>query len=131
MLLPPESEFYASQEEYLFFDIFISALFCCQTLYISYIIYVQCNVDIFLIDWEKSQGDFIDVSMWRTVMIANEWNDLQSSRKLAIEFHLIFLCLLEIGLGLHNVSTTQPHFSTAAQLSPINPVLNFANSFFL
>ena len=63
-------------------------------------------------------------------MIANEWNDLQSSRKLAIEFHLILLCFLEIGLKLHNVSSMQPNLSMA-QLSPINPILNFANTFFL
>ena len=130
VLLPAESEFYSSQEEYLFFDVFIYALFFCQTLYISYIIYMQCNADTVLIDWEKPRGHYSDVSMWRTVMIANEWNKIQSSRKLAIEFHLILLCFLEVGLNLYHVSSAQPNFSRD-QTSLVNPIISFANSVFL
>ena len=64
-----------------------------------YMVWGQCNIDIFLLDWERPQGVIAptnqnpeqprgmapqtqgSVSIWRTYFIANEWNELQSLRR--------------------------------------------------
>ena len=50
---------------------------------------LQCNIDIFFVDWdrprwadmpsEKGVGkkDHPKISCWRTLFVANEWNELQ------------------------------------------------------
>jgi meckelin len=76
------------------FNIVFTTSFIAQTLYIGYLIYKQCTVDMFYIDWEKNQSessmkqydstDTIDakdentkqVSIWRTFFVANQWNNL-------------------------------------------------------
>ena len=59
-------------------------------------IWGQCNIDIFLIDWERpstAQQQPTNqiaghqppvggvVSIWRTYFVANEWNELQTLRR--------------------------------------------------
>jgi len=88
------------------------------------LVLVQSNVDIFFVDWErpkatnaiyaslpsseKSTGDKNDalannnriessVSTWRTYFIANEWNEIQTTRKVTIEVQLMLtLFFLEV-----------------------------------
>ena len=49
-----------------------------------YLVYSQINTNIFLVDWEKPKDTsslVLPVSMWRTVLVANEWNEIQTMRK--------------------------------------------------
>uniref|UniRef100_A0A1X7SQ26 Uncharacterized protein n=1 Tax=Amphimedon queenslandica TaxID=400682 RepID=A0A1X7SQ26_AMPQE len=65
-------------------------LFC--SVQIIYLIWKQTSVRIFLIDWEKPKGAgqakdttvpiTSTVSIWRTYFVANEWNEIQTNRKL-------------------------------------------------
>lgn len=68
-----------------------------QTIYICFIVYGQCQNDISFIDWEGTKVNRDrDTSMWRTVMIANEFDRLQHKRKNLIEINLIIVisCLV-------------------------------------
>lgn len=47
-----------------------------------------CSVDVFFLDWEKprrvlakggGKEEAAPVSCWRTLLVANEWNELQAS----------------------------------------------------
>lgn len=82
-----------------FMVVFVTALVA-QSTYLGYLIYKQCTIDMFFIDWERSQSqdphlrrsgvsnDTIDqdspypekselqVSIWRTFFAANQWNSL-------------------------------------------------------
>lgn len=71
---------------------------------IAAIIYKQCTTDVFLIDWEKPQnsgnasGTEIggikraqEVSLWRMILIANEFNELQCYRKVPFEHLLVII----------------------------------------
>ena len=53
------------------------------------------TVDIFFVDWERPRGKISSsgdakqqvqsetpVSIWRTYFIANEWNEIQTTRKI-------------------------------------------------
>lgn len=69
-------------------------------------------VDIFLVDWEKPSTNQITeqsngvatptkrgvVSIWRTLFIANEWNELQNIRRVLspLTFLLIALLILQV-----------------------------------
>ncbi|KAJ8042251.1 Meckelin [Holothuria leucospilota] len=82
---------------------------------------VQCTTDIFLIDWERSRGRLVQandstvskgnqapISIWRTYFVANEWNELQATRKSHVGLQLLTtLFLLEV-IGLVHLTTTDP-----------------------
>lgn len=67
-----------------------------------------------------------NLSVWRTVLIANEWSEIQVERKTNLMFSMIVLLALLRGAGLEYIATPQP---TVAVLTPgeVNPVLHFAN----
>lgn len=102
LLLPP-----ANQYEYLFYTFFIHCLCWGQSIYVSYIIFKQCQIDLFFVDWERLKGTTSSargVSMWRTVMIGNEFNKMQYTRKSSIEINLVSLILL-MGNNTSSITT--------------------------
>ena len=70
--MPANDEFLTEDNEYYFYISMFHALFWTQTVYLLYVIHQQCNTDIFLVDWEKSKTPKQDVSVWRTLMVANK-----------------------------------------------------------
>jgi hypothetical protein len=57
-----------------------------QSLGLVQLLWSQVNIDVFFIDWEKprrvlakggGREDTAPVSCWRTLLVANEWNELQ------------------------------------------------------
>jgi len=51
--MPANNEYYDDDNEYFFYIAMFHALFWTHTVYLLYVIYQQCNTDIFLVDWEK------------------------------------------------------------------------------
>ena len=127
ILLPANDEFLIEDNEYYFYTAMFHALFWTQTVYLLYVIYQQCSTDIFLVDWEKSKSPNQDVSVWRTLMVANEWNEMQTSRKTSLEFSLFWIGFFLIGLDLQNNATSQPNLDDVSE-GYINPVLRFCNT---
>lgn len=95
LLLPSQNDF-RFRTEYLFFAGMITCLFLCQTIYVFFTIYWQCNVDIILLDWEKPQSKHSDVSIWRKVICANEFDKLQATRKTMLEVSLLLVCTISV-----------------------------------
>lgn len=78
-----------------------------QIIEVAYLIYNQITIDIFFIDWERPRArnsvpraavngsvnsdleEQQPVSIWRTYFVANEWNEIQTKRKLNINIHLL------------------------------------------
>ena len=88
-----------------------------QIVHVSYLIWYQCTIDLFFMDWERPQGFIIStgmtsapggasptsmatpVSIWRTFFVAKEWNKIQSVRKINHTLLLVLVLLLqEVGL---------------------------------
>eukprot|EP00286_Rhodomonas_abbreviata_P022215 CAMPEP_0181293250 /NCGR_PEP_ID=MMETSP1101-20121128/2965_1 /TAXON_ID=46948 /ORGANISM="Rhodomonas abbreviata, Strain Caron Lab Isolate" /LENGTH=1131 /DNA_ID=CAMNT_0023397825 /DNA_START=397 /DNA_END=3793 /DNA_ORIENTATION=- len=92
----------------------------CKVFQVMLLVYKQCNVHIFFIDWEKEKeggGDVEgkeekpihpDVSVWRSILIANEWCEMQGERHTDVDFTLMFLLLFLAGLKYENLATAQP-----------------------
>ena len=55
----------------------------------------QCSIDIFFIDWENPRPNKADaVSAWRTYFVANEWNEIQVTRKTSLSLQVIVVLLI-------------------------------------
>ena len=90
--------------------------FCMQTINIAYKLYSQIHVDIFFIDWERprpgknemNKKDKEEVSIIRTLFVANEWRELQTARKLSpvVLFFILMICIKVI--GFENWTTNEP-----------------------
>lgn len=106
-----------------------------------YLIYIQSNSDIFFIDWEKSKGRLMSkgndqkgaispVSVWRTLFVANEWNEIQVSRHLNLELTLVLLLLFLRVLNFEYAATKQPTFHNL-EPGETDPIMKFAISTFM
>jgi meckelin len=126
VMMPANNEYYL-MNEYFFYEAFFYTLFWVHTFYMLYTIYMQCNVDIFLVDWEKPKSKQSEVSIWRTLMVANVWNEMQTMRKTNLEITLVGLGFFLIGLDLQNNATMQPDLDDVSA-GYINMALRFCNT---
>lgn len=110
LLLPSVKEFHGETDEYLFFKASFQAIFWAETVYVAYIIAQQCTSDIIFVDWENPRRGKSGhgASMWRLVKVVNEFNRMQPKRSSSIEFTLLFICLVMVGLGQSRNSLPQP-----------------------
>lgn len=69
------------------------------------------------------------VSVWRTILVANEWTELQTIRKTDIRFTLLFLGFILLGLGEEYNATQQPNVSDKSA-GHLNMLLRFGNTMF-
>ncbi|KAI8908826.1 Meckelin [Powellomyces hirtus] len=108
----------------------------CYALHVVTKLYQQCTADIFLIDWEQSKGRIIQsgaderpklapISVWRSVFLANEWDELQTYRQVNIEFMLLAMYFIFEGLQVRYAATPQPDMNN---LTPgaVHRILLFA-----
>ncbi|KAM6910050.1 meckelin [Xenentodon cancila] len=109
-----------SQEEQ--FVTYIGCAFALKAVQFLHKLILQVSVDIFLIDWERPRSkagktvqatretkrDSSPVSIWRTYFVANEWNELQTVRKISPTFQIMtVLFFLEV-LGFSNLALRDP-----------------------
>ncbi|KAG8437442.1 hypothetical protein GDO86_008228 [Hymenochirus boettgeri] len=94
------------------FIIYLSVAFALKTLELIHLLVTQLTVSIFLIDWEKTKEKIISglqekshASIWRTILVANEWNEIQTVRKISPMFQLFSVLLLLEVVGLKNIAT--------------------------
>ncbi|XP_056619132.1 meckelin isoform X2 [Triplophysa dalaica] len=110
----------AAQEER--FVVYVGCAFALKTVQFLHKLFVQLSVDIFFIDWErprskaskhvegsgegKSQAS--PVSIWRTYFVANEWNEIQTIRKISPTFQVMaVLFFLEV-VGFSSLALRDP-----------------------
>ena len=91
---------------------YIIATFALKLVDIGHLLVSQMSADIFLLDWERPKpsvkGDSSQqpsVSVWRTYLIANEWNELQSVRKTSLTLQIIFVVFILKVCGLEHLAT--------------------------
>ncbi|XP_070617955.1 meckelin-like isoform X2 [Erythrolamprus reginae] len=107
-----------------------------KSIDLLHLLITQLMVSIFLIDWEKPKakpttkgGPASSVSAWRTFLIANEWNEIQTLRKVHPSLQLFAVVLLLEVVGLKNLASRdldvnlQPEPN--AYQAPWSPILRF------
>ncbi|VDP44038.1 unnamed protein product [Soboliphyme baturini] len=90
----------------------------------------QITSEVFFIDWERPRGvivsrsddsTFNPVTIWRTYIVANEWNELQTYRRISCFFQLFVVCVL-----LKVNAVIEPGFrTTAPAASAVDSVITF------
>uniref|UniRef100_F6VUH8 Transmembrane protein 67 n=1 Tax=Callithrix jacchus TaxID=9483 RepID=F6VUH8_CALJA len=93
------------------FVTYVGCAFALKALQFLHTLISQITIDIFFIDWERPKGKVlkavegeggvrsatVPVSIWRTYFVANEWNEIQTVRKINSLFQVfIVLFFLEI-----------------------------------
>ncbi|XP_028326363.1 meckelin isoform X2 [Gouania willdenowi] len=102
------------------FVTYIGCAFALKAVQFLHKLILQVTVDIFLIDWERPRNkgsrivqgetkrEISTVSIWRTYFVANEWNELQTIRKISPTFQIMaVLFFLEV-LGFSNLALRDP-----------------------
>uniref|UniRef100_A0A8D0HDF1 Transmembrane protein 67 n=1 Tax=Sphenodon punctatus TaxID=8508 RepID=A0A8D0HDF1_SPHPU len=97
---------------------YVGCAFALKALHFLHMLASQLTVDIFFIDWERPKGRVLKaiegengirsapapVSIWRTYFIANEWNEIQTVRKINALFQVLaVLFFLEV-VGFSNLA---------------------------
>ncbi|UJR08252.1 hypothetical protein I4U23_012525 [Adineta vaga] len=94
------------------FKVFLVISFVLKTLDIIHLIIQQTGIDIFFMDWERSKtGDLSSVSVWRTYFVANEFNEIQTFRRINVAFQLFFVLFFLKVIRLENISCAQSTFT--------------------
>lgn len=108
--------------------VFINMMFCFQLVYVCDMIWKQGTADIFFLDWEPvdpKKGK--SVSVWRSILVANEWVELMTVRRTSVEFSLFWIGFFLLGLNLEFNATQQPNVLDHSE-GDINIILRFANT---
>ncbi|KAL3668134.1 hypothetical protein V7S43_006997 [Phytophthora oleae] len=151
VLMLPEVNYdpLARDDEYYLFRVLLPLSFFCQLVTVFRQVYRQTQLQLFFIDWEKPRASIVDIdsakpthapiSVWRLILVVNEWNKLQTVRKTSLRFTLVFLLFLLYGCNVRMLSLPVPRaqmqyvsLTTTASLSDafdhqLNPYLRFAN----
>ncbi|XP_041123884.1 meckelin-like isoform X2 [Polyodon spathula] len=95
------------------FIIYLSLAFAFKALQLIHMLIVQMTISIFLIDWERpkntrhhagSSSSAPSVSAWRSFFVANEWNEIQTTRKLNPQLQLFAVLLILEVIGVINIA---------------------------
>ncbi|KAM9805983.1 meckelin isoform 3-T3 [Syngnathus typhle] len=104
------------------FVTYICCAFALKAVQFLHKLIVQLSLDVFFIDWERpriktnrnvpangqQKRDPSPVSIWRTYFVANEWNEIQTIRKIRPTFQIMaVLFFLEV-LGFSSLALRDP-----------------------
>ncbi|XP_069076570.1 meckelin isoform X1 [Pleurodeles waltl] len=128
------------------FVTYVSCAFVLKAIHFVHKLISQLSVDIFFIDWERPKGKVLKsfdgesgikssvapVSIWRTYFIANEWNEIQTVRKINPLFQVLaVLFFLEV-VGFANLALMEPSSSltksTQGYIAPSSRILRYGVS---
>ncbi|XP_073085930.1 meckelin isoform X3 [Manis javanica] len=125
---------------------YVGCAFALKALQFMHKLISQITIDIFFIDWERPKRSVIKavegegsvrsaavpVSIWRTYFVANEWNEIQTVRKINPLFQVLtVLFFLEVvgfkNLALMDLSSSLSR-SPASYIAPYSLILRYAVS---
>ncbi|XP_069847161.1 meckelin isoform X1 [Dipodomys merriami] len=128
------------------FVTYVGCAFALKALQFLHKLISQITIDIFFIDWERPKGKVlkavegeggvrsatVPVSIWRTYFVANEWNEIQTVRKINPLFQVLaVLFFLEV-VGFKNLalmdSSSSLSRNSSDYLAPYSRILRYAVS---
>ncbi|XP_063499509.1 meckelin isoform X4 [Symphalangus syndactylus] len=128
------------------FVTYVGCAFALKALQFLHKLISQITIDVFFIDWERPKGKVlkavegeggvrsatVPVSIWRTYFVANEWNEIQTVRKINSLFQVLtVLFFLEV-VGFKNLalmdSSSSLSRSPPSYIAPYSRILRYAVS---
>lgn len=126
------------------FVTYVGCAFAMKALQFLHKLISQITIDIFFIDWERPKGKVlkavegeggvrsatVPVSIWRTYFVANEWNEIQTVRKINPLFQVLAtLFFLEV-VGFKHLALMDSSSSLSRNMSdyiaPYSRILRYA-----
>ncbi|EGR33461.1 meckel syndrome type 3 protein mekelin, putative [Ichthyophthirius multifiliis] len=107
MLLPSQEYL---PEQYIPFKIAIGISFLLKLISTAIMVYKQSSCHIYFLDWEppRKYESKEEDKVWRTLFVANEFNELSVLRTISVEWSLFFLGLFMSGFEWENTAAQQP-----------------------
>jgi meckelin len=113
-----------------YFNLAVVATAGLEILHITRSIYKQCTAELFFVDWEQAKAlnqespestKKVNVSIWRSIFMSNEWAKLQVFRKCDVQFTLIGVLVFSKVFNLRYLGTAKPDLEdlTPGQMSSI------------
>ncbi len=107
------------------------------TVAVVELLWQQTHYDVFFIDWEKpwrvlSPGEENEkeapVSAWRTLFVANEWNELQTERIASFELTIVLTVMILVGFRVERLAQITPDQSDldAHSFNDVSTILRFS-----
>ena len=114
-ITPNKYFFFSSTEQERLIKDYVISIFALKLVDIAHLLFCQMTVDLFLIDWEQPKPGIVNerntsgqinpktgvnstkdmaVSVWRTYLVANEWNEIQTVRKISHSLQIILVVLV-------------------------------------
>lgn len=120
-------------KNYYPYDAMLISLTVIKFLQLLYkIVLVQCDLDIFLIDWEsprmyrfRGKMPKQTVNPWRRLFIVNEFNELQLSQTISSEMLMLLFLVITEGFGYKYFANMEADLTKERTNSPENYLLNF------
>lgn len=107
-----------TEEQEVLIQHYVISIFALKIVDILHLLVCQLSVDIFLIDWERpkpgqekvgvTSTKEMAVSVWRTYLVANEWNEIQTQRKISHSLQIVLVILVLRICGVENLATADP-----------------------
>ncbi|KAG9478738.1 hypothetical protein GDO78_012415 [Eleutherodactylus coqui] len=109
------------------FITYVSCAFTLKALQFLHILFSQLSIHIFFIDWERpkskplkseggGKGGVFPVSIWRTFFIANEWNEIQTVRRINPLFQVVLVLFFLKIFGFENLALRDPSSSLSRDM---------------
>ena len=118
-----------TSQESLFIEL-VGVTIAFKIVDVLHMLWSQISFEIFLVDWERPQGRVnqptqggeagatdAPVSIWRTLFIANEWNEIQTIRKINPELQIFLVLFFLKVVGFEYLATTDPQSTTSVNLT--------------
>ncbi|KAK7082574.1 Meckelin [Halocaridina rubra] len=136
-------------QEKLIKEYLIAACFL-KLIQIVHILYIQVSLDMFIIDWEQpraknslphpqlssnledqksNKAEQQPISIWRTYFIANEWNELQTYRKIDLGCQLFITLLFLHVFRFKNLANAGPDSNFNEKDSQYSPFQSYVCRF--
>ncbi|KFO35277.1 Meckelin [Fukomys damarensis] len=128
------------------FVTYVGCAFALKALRFLHKLISQITIDIFFIDWERPKGKVlkavegeggvrsatVPVSIWRTYFVANEWNEIQTVRKINPLFQVLTVVFFLEIVGFKNLalmdSSSSLSRSPSSYIPPYSRILRYAVS---
>lgn len=118
-----------TSQESLFIEL-VGVTIAFKIVDVLHMLWSQISFEIFFVDWERPQGRVnqptqggeagatdAPVSIWRTLFIANEWNEIQTIRKINPELQIFLVLFFLKVVGFEYLATTDPQSTTSVNLT--------------
>lgn len=93
-------------DEDTLFEEFLIVAASLKIMHVLFLVWEQTSMDVFLIDWERPRDG--PPSVWRTLLIANEFNEIQTYRKVPYEMTLLIVLFIYEVAGAKSLAEENP-----------------------